>query len=138
MTERKTCNVCNIEQPISEFQKNGTQPSGKQKHKPFCKTCSSKQEFYQYYTRLTQAITELNRQWECELCGYDENLGAIAFHHIEPSTKSFEISKRRHATVETFKGELEKCAILCQNCHAEVHSPRLIKKKVFEELQIPL
>lgn len=134
----KKCSICNFVKDISQFHKNGTQPSGKVKYKPNCKSCTNMKDHIQYYARLTEAIRKGGRDWVCEICGYDKNLSGIAFHHIDPSTKEFEISKRRHATVETFMGELDKCAILCQNCHAEEHNPQLSKKTVFEQCEIEL
>jgi len=137
LVEDKVCNLCNTRKSLSEFHGNGYQPNGRKKYKPSCRQCSNSKDYKQFYTRLSTALAVIGKSWECEVCGYDKNLSAIAFHHIDPSLKSFEISKRRHGTVETFVDELKKCAVLCQNCHAEHHSPQLLKEKVFEELEIP-
>jgi hypothetical protein len=56
----------------------------------------------------------------CCLCGYDRCLRALAFHHLDPESKDFEISaKMRWALV---KAELDKTILVCSNCHHEVHS----------------
>lgn len=59
---------------------------------------------------------------KCERCGYDKCPSALHFHHKNPEEKDFELS---HVTCSAFndkiKQELDKCIVLCSNCHAEVH-----------------
>lgn len=58
---------------------------------------------------------------KCALCGYDRFLGALQFHHMDPATKSFSIS--REGVTRSFaelRSEAAKCVLLCGNCHAEV------------------
>ncbi len=58
----------------------------------------------------------------CEVCGYSKCMTAIEFHHRDPSQKDFDISRRRTVKLtDEFKRELDKCAILCANCHREEH-----------------
>jgi len=60
---------------------------------------------------------------KCERCGYDKYIGALDFHHIDPSTKDSDISgKKQTASWEKVKKELDKCILLCANCHREEHS----------------
>ena len=62
---------------------------------------------------------------KCELCGYSRNLSALCFHHKSTSTKRFELDLRNlsnRAWREITK-EAEGCALLCHNCHTEVHHP---------------
>ncbi len=58
---------------------------------------------------------------KCQICGYDRYLGALQFHHLDPSTKSFSLSLRgcTRSMVE-LRAEAAKCQLLCANCHAEV------------------
>lgn len=58
----------------------------------------------------------------CTICGYNGYIGALEFHHIKPSTKSFEINSRTKKTWEAILAEIEKCILLCSNCHKEVHA----------------
>ena len=59
---------------------------------------------------------------KCIICGYKKSSRALNFHHIDPSKKSFGISARgvTRAWIKVQK-ELDKCVLLCANCHAEVH-----------------
>lgn len=54
-------------------------------------------------------------------CGYT-GIRALQFHHIDPSTKSFELSRNLDKPIELLREEAKKCIILCANCHFEEHS----------------
>jgi hypothetical protein len=59
----------------------------------------------------------------CVLCGYDRHPAALHFHHLDPATKSFVLS--RHGVTRSFNeavAEADKCMLLCGNCHAEVEA----------------
>ena len=57
----------------------------------------------------------------CMLCGYSRYVGALQFHHVDPSAKSFSLSERGLArSLERARAEVAKCVLLCANCHAEV------------------
>jgi len=59
---------------------------------------------------------------KCNKCGYDRCIDALHFHHLDPSKKEFGLSKRGLTrSWEKIKIELDKCIILCGNCHAETH-----------------
>ena len=59
----------------------------------------------------------------CELCGYDRCVEALDFHHRDPSTKSFGISQKGITrSWEKIQKEIDKCALICANCHREVHA----------------
>lgn len=56
----------------------------------------------------------------CEICGYDKCLASLVFHHEDPLAKDFAISE--HMTSwDAILLELEKCALVCSNCHGEIH-----------------
>lgn len=56
----------------------------------------------------------------CQICGYNKSLVALHFHHRDPSKKDFIIS-RASKSWEAVLAELDKCDLLCANCHAETH-----------------
>lgn len=59
---------------------------------------------------------------QCELCGYSRCLRALEFHHRDPNEKDFAIgSKGVTRSWEKTKAEVDKCALLCANCHREIH-----------------
>lgn len=57
---------------------------------------------------------------KCLICGYNKSVRALQFHHINPKEKDFGISGTTKS-FEKLKPELDKCVLLCANCHAEVH-----------------
>jgi hypothetical protein len=59
---------------------------------------------------------------KCQQCGYDKPIySAYDFHHRDPKQKDFTISHSNRG-FEFLKKEVDKCDLLCKNCHAEVHS----------------
>lgn len=62
---------------------------------------------------------------KCKHCGYDKNLSALEFHHIDPTTKDdgIDIRKMSNRSWEWCLTEAKKCEVLCANCHREVHCP---------------
>ena len=58
----------------------------------------------------------------CSICGYDGCIEALEFHHIDPSEKDFGISSKGYTrSWERVKEEIDRCVLLCANCHREVH-----------------
>jgi hypothetical protein len=59
----------------------------------------------------------------CEICGYDRCPEALEFHHLDGGTKEFGVSSRGYTrSWAKVKKEFDKCALLCANCHREVHA----------------
>ncbi|MGH2984636.1 MAG: hypothetical protein ACRDK5_10370 [Solirubrobacterales bacterium] len=57
----------------------------------------------------------------CQMCGYDEFPGALHFHHVDPSIKSFGLAMRGLTkSIDRLRAEAAKCILLCANCHAKV------------------
>lgn len=49
-------------------------------------------------------------------------LKLFEFHHKDPSEKDFGIAEKGHTISEVkMKSELDKCVMLCANCHREEH-----------------
>ena len=65
----------------------------------------------------------------CSLCGYKRYVGALEFHHLKNKTKDFglSLSGLTRSWAKT-KKELNKCILVCANCHREIHG-KLIKIK---------
>lgn len=61
----------------------------------------------------------------CQSCGYSKNLAALEFHHVDKRTKLFSIHSCEYMDWEDVKEELDKCILLCANCHRETENPQL-------------
>lgn len=60
---------------------------------------------------------------KCIACGYHRDIKALDFHHLNGDTKDFGLSERGMTrSWEKIKSEIDKCILLCANCHREVHS----------------
>jgi hypothetical protein len=60
---------------------------------------------------------------KCIFCGYKTEIGALEFHHVDGTQKSFGLSQRGLTrSWERIKKELNKCVLVCANCHRELHS----------------
>lgn len=59
----------------------------------------------------------------CEKCGYNTSLAALSFHHRDPKEKSHQLDMRTlsNRSWDKILKELEKCDLLCANCHMEEH-----------------
>lgn len=57
---------------------------------------------------------------KCIRCGYSRCITALEFHHRNPLDKLFAISHPHTRSWEKIKAEVEKCDLLCSNCHQEV------------------
>lgn len=68
----------------------------------------------------------------CTLCGYNRCLRALHFHHINPHEKDFDVSQM--AYWDEIEEELEKCVLLCANCHMEVHEG-MVDQEVLVDLK---
>lgn len=57
------------------------------------------------------------------MCGYSRSKGSLSFHHVDPEVKEYGISRMfSHVRGwEKIERELDKCVLLCLNCHGEVH-----------------
>ena len=79
----------------------------------------------------------LSHGGKCEICGYNKNIAALEFHHKNPDEKEFQIDARKFANCDIHKleKELDKCMILCANCHREIHNPELTICQVQQMVQ---
>ena len=72
---------------------------------------------YNRRKRAWLAATKLARG--CEHCGSKKrDPKNLEFHHRDPSTKSFNVSKAAHTVGwSTLTAEVAKCDMLCEKCH---------------------
>lgn len=59
----------------------------------------------------------------CGICGYNKAPAALEVHHLDPTQKDFTFgAKGVPRAWAKMVAEALKCALLCRNCHAEVHA----------------
>lgn len=123
----KKCPRCNIVKSGSEFYL-------RRKNRDFatyCKSCSldeTRERQIRYKTRCLEY-----KGGKCQQCGYKKCFSALEFHHKNPDEKDFSIAHTRYTVFNDItKRELDKCILLCSNCHREEH------EKILKEKQIPI
>lgn len=113
--EFKTCPQCNkIKNVKSEYYINK-----QNKIHGWCKSCNNQITYQKQLDRKAECVKY--KGGKCFVCGYNKYIGSLDFHHLNPSQKEFNISNLRSYKFSNIKNELDKCVLLCKNCHAEVH-----------------
>jgi transcription elongation factor Elf1 len=148
----KKCTKCGIEQSKENFYRDTKRYD---RLRPMCKNCTklitrqwrqnnkqkhSLQSLKWYYANPEKSkiinkknytkIQEKRRDYIIKVktdfggcpCG-EKRLSCLVFHHIDKDNKDIEISKLR--TMQSVKKEIEKCTILCGNCHLLYHAGEL-------------
>lgn len=65
---------------------------------------------------------------ECHVCGYDECLQSLVFHHVDPDKKEFNVAKNNVLrSFDDVREEAKKCVLLCANCHGQHHCRNCIE-----------
>ncbi len=90
-----------------------------QEHKPRS-TMTNSERVHQWRKRTKLALIDY-KGGECERCGYSRCPEALEFHHKDPSQKDFGLSMGNSYSLERMKIEVDKCMLVCANCHREIH-----------------
>lgn len=85
----------------------------------YCRKCLSDQSVERTQHLKMKAVAY--KGGKCQNCGYSKSLAAFDFHHRNPKEKEFAISNVKWKNFDRIKPELDKCDLLCSNCHREVH-----------------
>lgn len=67
----------------------------------------------------------------CEICGYNKSIRSLSFHHKDSNEKDFGISAKSYS-YEKLKKEVDKCILVCSNCHGEIHDE--IEEKGYSDI----
>jgi len=97
-----------------------------------CKSCHSKKrkgdqkiqsKARSYNRQLKAYYKRLINEGKCAKCGYSKAQAVLEFHHIIPENKEHSVSKLINSNDHLdILVELEKCILLCRNCHMEIES----------------
>lgn len=133
----KVCTKCGTPKPLSEY---FVKDQKTQRLHAQCKECYKehrKTYYSQHYAKYSEAYRErakirrnkIRNQLHtailkylslhpCAVCGEDDPR-VLEFDHIDPTLKSFCISHgiRYGVPIAKIQSEIEKCQVLCANCH---------------------
>jgi len=113
-TEKK-CQFCNSMKPLDDFY---TRKNTNSRH-AFCKKCTIEYNRERTAHKKLECVNYLGGA--CQRCGYSKCLAALDFHHIESDDKEYTIAHHK-VPFNQIKKELDKCELLCSNCHREHHA----------------
>ena len=97
---------------VTKAQKNGSTKR--------CAECNNERMRAKHQELKQRAIDYKGNQ--CERCGYNKCPDALDFHHLNSSEKDFEISRCYKRSRDVLKAEIDKCVMVCANCHREIHA----------------
>ena len=98
--------------------------------------CKQKGHYQKYKTNANSTYSQYKRAdirkkefiklkgGGCSICGYNKNTSALEFHHINQEHKDFHFSNTKTTNINKIRKELNKCILICANCHREIHYPQ--------------
>lgn len=126
-SDTKCCPKCKATKLLTEFYNR----RGKEGSSCYCKLCCVGQTTIRHRNFKQKAVDYKGGQ--CIECGYNKYIGALDFHHLDPTKKDFNLGGFKSKILsDVIKKELDKCVLLCANCHREVHGN--IKKLLVVDL----
>lgn len=93
--------------------------TSKGKESYYCIPCHVDRQRKRRQARKQKAVEY--KGGKCVKCGYSKSVAAMDFHHLDPTVKEFALASRKDLSWDQWKIELDKCILLCANCHREIH-----------------
>ena len=106
------------------FQMNWLTPEAWAKRNESCKQAAKNTQ-----KRNVAIIQEEKLKRGCACCGYVGHAAALDFDHLDPKTKIRDIAQMHTVNIQKLKLEMDKCQVLCANCHRiKTHDPAQFKE----------
>ena len=131
----RICFRCKRELPDELFCKDRRRKDGLSNKCKECQSFYSKEHYKKRpwrYKEISKArkekvvsfVREFKSERGCYACGYNRHPEALDLHHLDPSSKEYSISTliSNRVCEDVIIKELEKCIVLCSNCHRELHA----------------
>jgi hypothetical protein len=114
---KRTCLVCKIEKNLECFY------NSNKSYQSYCKKCSN----LYHQNRVREVKFKMieykgGKCIKCELRVEDSHYAVFEFHHIDPLQKDQNFRRIKSQKWETIRKELDKCVLLCANCHRVEHA----------------
>lgn len=136
-TNYKICSKCKVSKPISEFSFRQTATGVRQS---YCKECgkrltrshyrNNKRQYLDRNVRSYLKRRELVKQMKsraCADCDVQYPFYVMDFDHREGEIKEYELNRVDRMTTRAILREIEKCDVVCANCHRVRTYERRIK-----------
>ena len=101
----------------------------------FC-SLKCKNKFGAQKARMKLKVKAFNyKGGACEMCGLIDVVDVFDFHHLNSHEKDFGIAQKGYLkSWKSIKNELDKCILLCANCHRRGHFNHKQTKYILEEI----
>lgn len=110
----KMCHTCKVLKSTKAFHKSKTAPDG---FYYSCKKCQNYRQKLRARINKDKAITYLGKK--CERCGKEFHPACMDFHHVRGKDKG--VASLMSHSWDKIRQELDKCVLLCSNCHRIEH-----------------
>lgn len=145
----RVCTKCGRELPITDF------VFKDKKHNiraPRCKDCDredKRMSYAKHYENNREKFIQRRKEFEssnkdfarerkkcgCLICG-EKDIACLDFHHL--GDKEFTISSEmRNKSKEAIQAEIDKCVVLCANCHRKLHFYNLSLEELKQHISVP-
>lgn len=130
--ETKICSSCKLEKNKEEFNKRSSSKDGLGSYCKLCNKDKLKQHYHNnkeyYYSKsknhskkIQDWFNEFRKTLSCIKCN-ESRWWVLDFHHRNPQDKDGNISSMiMKNSKEKILQEIDKCDILCSNCHRDIH-----------------
>lgn len=116
-SEIKNCPCCKLTKSRNDFYKRRAKDGGS----VYCKSCTNEKTIIRLRDFKNKCVDY--KGGSCIICNYNKCMGALEFHHLDPTKKDFSISHLKRFTFnQIVTSELDKCILVCSNCHREIHA----------------
>lgn len=133
----KTCSTCGREKPLEEFNRKSASKDGRTARCKFCQREKTREHYEnnkkyyidkarknsaKYKIDAVQYVCSYLLRNPCLVCG-ETDIRVLDFHH-DKKDKSFNVSSNvgNGVSFEKLVAEIDKCVVLCRNCHARHHA----------------
>lgn len=115
----RVCSCCNKSKELNDKNYTLNRP------KRVCRKCESDRTIERQKAQKIKWIEY--KGGRCQRCGYKKCVRSLHFHHADPTKKDFTLGKYRSRSWALLKKELDKCILVCANCHGEIHDDLMAK-----------
>ena len=135
----KACTTCGTTKPLTEYHKHSLCKGGLS---PICKAChyikgkeyrlANLEKYREYQKTRKQDIKNKLVAYKggcCQICKTIFPSAVYDFHHLDPSIKEARVSELSGSSFKKAKLEVDKCILVCANCHRLIHANEIILTK---------
>jgi hypothetical protein len=117
--DQKHCLRCDVWKSLDAFHAGVSRKTGKSYPSSVCRSCSNEQS--KEFARAMKRQAIHYKGGLCCDCHQAFHDSVYDFHHRDPSQKDFIVSDKKSCDWSMIKDELDKCVLLCSNCHRSRH-----------------